>query len=143
MPRMLAARPPPGNFSAALPVTCDARHRPIHRDAPSVACLARMGGTAMSMVRTEQHVRLTCLSEPHMIETLDIDQLVDDLTDGTPPSFLTPERICVQDLIVVATVHTPSANPGAKAWARAGARSGVKPDPNPGRYLGLLGLRDD
>lgn len=68
---------------------------------------------------TKQRVRLTCLSEPHMIETLDIDQLVDDLADGTPPAFLTPERICVQDLIVVATAE----------------RSG--------RYLGLLGACDD
>src|SRR5580658_4977680 len=127
MPRMLAARPPPGNFSAALPVTCDARHRPIHRDAPSVACLARMGGTAMSMVRTQQPVRLTCLSEPHMIETLDIDQLVDDLADGTPPGFLTPERICVQDLIVIATAPQSGSRPGTK----------------PGRTLGLLGVRDD
>jgi len=76
----------------------------------------------MNLVMTEQRVRLTCLSEPHMIETLDIDQLVDDLADGTPPWFLTPERICVQDLIVVATV------------AKSGERSG--------RYLGLLGARD-
>jgi len=81
----------------------------------------------MNVVLAEQQVRLTCLSEPHMIETLDIDQLVDDLADGTPPAFLTPERICVQDLIVVATV----ARPGARSRARAG------------RYLGLLGARDD
>jgi hypothetical protein len=73
----------------------------------------------MNLVLTEQQVRLTCLTEPHMIETLDMDQLVDDLADGTPPAFLTPERICVQDLIVVATAG------------------------NPGRYLGLLGARDD
>jgi hypothetical protein len=86
-----------------------------------------MGGTAMSMVRTQQPVRLTCLSEPHMIETLDIDQLVDDLADGTPPGFLTPERICVQDLIVIATAPQSGSRPGTK----------------PGRTLGLLGVRDD
>jgi hypothetical protein len=85
------------------------------------------GGAAVNVVQTEQLVRLTCLSEPHMIETLDIDQLVDDLADGTPPDFLTPERICVQDLIVVATV----------------AKRGARPAANPGRYLGLLGMRDD
>jgi hypothetical protein len=73
----------------------------------------------MNLILTEQPVRLTCLSEPHMIETLDIDQLVDDLADGTPPAFLTPERICVQDLIVVATAEKT------------------------GRCLGLLGARDD
>jgi hypothetical protein len=73
----------------------------------------------MNLVLTEHQVQLTCLSEPHMIETLDMDLLVDDLADGTPPAFLTPERICVQDLIVVATA----------------GRSG--------RYLGLLGARDD
>jgi hypothetical protein len=61
----------------------------------------------MNMILTKYPVRLTCLHEPHMIETLDIDQLVDDLADGTPPDFLTPERICVQDLIVVATVGKP------------------------------------
>jgi hypothetical protein len=90
-----------------------------------------MGGTAMSMVRTQQPVRLTCLSEPHMIETLDIDQLVDDLADGTPPGFLTPERICVQDLIVIATA------------AQSGSSPGTKPGTKPGRTLGLLGVRDD
>lgn len=77
----------------------------------------------MNVVQTEQPVRLTCLSEPHMIETLDIDQLVDDLADGTPPDFLTPERICVQDLIIVATV--------------------AKPREKSRRHLGLLGVRDD
>jgi len=76
-------------------------------------------------------VRLTCLSEPHMIETLDIDQLVDDLADGTPPGFLTPERICVQDLIIVATVP------------QSGSRPGTKPGAKPSRILGLLGVRDD
>jgi hypothetical protein len=75
------------------------------------------------MILTKLPVRLTCLHEPHMIETLDIDQLVDDLADGTPPDFLTPERICVQDLIVVATVGKP----GEKSY----------------RYLGLLGACDD
>jgi hypothetical protein len=73
----------------------------------------------MNLVLTEHQVRLTCLSEPHMIETLDMDQLVDDLADGSPPGFLTPERLCVQDLIVVATAGSS------------------------GRYLGLLGARDD
>jgi hypothetical protein len=73
----------------------------------------------MNLILTEQPVRLTCLSEPHMIEMLDIDQLVDELADGTPPAFLTPERICVQDLIVVATAEKT------------------------GRCLGLLGARDD
>jgi hypothetical protein len=73
----------------------------------------------MNLVLKEQRVGLTCLSEPYMIETLDIDQLVDELADGTPPAFLTPERICIQDLIVVATVEKT------------------------GRCLGLLGARDD
>jgi hypothetical protein len=73
----------------------------------------------MGLVLTGHRVRLACLSEPHMIETLDMDRLIDDLADGAPPSFLTPERLCVQDLIVVA----------------ADARSG--------RYFGLLGARDD
>jgi hypothetical protein len=73
----------------------------------------------MTLVGMERAVQLACLSDPHTIETLDMDRLVEDLTDGMPPSFLTPERICVQDLIVVATE----------------ARSG--------RYLGLLGARDD
>ena len=73
----------------------------------------------MNLVLTGQRVRLSCLSEPHMIETLDMDQLVDDLADGTPPSFLTPERICIQDLIVIATAEKT------------------------GRCLGLLGARDD
>jgi hypothetical protein len=77
----------------------------------------------MNLVLTEQQVRLTCLSEPHMIETLDMDRLVDELADGTPPAFLTPERICVQDLIVVANE--------------------VKSGGKPGRYLGLLGARDE
>jgi hypothetical protein len=88
----------------------------------------------MNVVQTQQPVRLTCLSEPHMIETLDIDQLVDDLADGTPPGFLTPERICVQDLIVVATLPQSGPNPRA--------RPGTKPGAEPGRYLGLLGVRD-
>src|SRR5580658_4480630 len=104
MPRMLAARPPPGNFPAPLPAACDPHHRAIRRGTPSVARLAsKNGGAAMNMILTKLPVRLTCLHEPHMIETLDIDQLVDDLADGTPPDFLTPERICVQDLIVIAT----------------------------------------
>jgi hypothetical protein len=81
--------------------------------------IGKYGGTPMKLVLKEQPIRLTCLSEPHMIETLDMDQLVDDLADGAPPAFLTPERICVQDLIVVATAG------------------------NSGRYLGLLGARDD
>ena len=89
----------------------------------------------MNLAQTKQPVRLACLSEPHMIETLDIDQLVDDLADGTPPSFLTPERICVQDLIVVATVP--------KTGARQGPKPETKPGASPGRYLGLLGLRDE
>ncbi len=81
----------------------------------------------MTLVLTEHNIQLTCLSEPHMIETLDFDQLVEDLADGTPPVFLTPERICVQDLIVVAAL----VKPGAKSRAK------------PTRYLGLLGARDD
>jgi hypothetical protein len=89
----------------------------------------------MNLIRTKPLVRLTCLSEPHMIETLDIDHLVDDLADGAPPGFLTPERICLQDLIVVATVSNPGTKPDAKPGARPGA--------NLGRYLGLLGVRDD
>jgi hypothetical protein len=76
----------------------------------------------MNMILTKHPVRLTCLHDPHTIETLDIDQLVDDLADGAPPDFLTPERICVQDLIVVATVGKP----GEKSC----------------RYLGLLGACD-
>jgi hypothetical protein len=96
----------------------------------------------MNVVQTG-HVRLTCLSEPHLIETLDIDQLVDDLADGTPPGFLTPERICVQDLIVVATVDTPGTQPDANPRARPGAAPRVDPGANPTRYLGLLGMRDD
>lgn len=72
----------------------------------------------MNLVLAAQQVRLTCLSERHMIETLDIDQLVDELADGSPPAFLTPERICFQDLIVVATTEKT------------------------GRFLGLLGARD-
>jgi GNAT superfamily N-acetyltransferase len=73
----------------------------------------------MALVLTEQRVRLTCLNEPHLIETLDIDRLVDDLADGAPPAFLTPERLCVQDFVVVAN------------------------DARSGRTLGLLGARDD
>jgi hypothetical protein len=73
----------------------------------------------MNLVRTEQRVRLVCLSEPHMIETLDMDQLVDELADGSPPGFLTPERLCVQDLVVIAI------------------------DERSGRHLGLLGARDE
>lgn len=73
----------------------------------------------MKTVLGQQRAELRCLSEPHMIETLDIDHLVDELADGTPPSFLTPERLCVQDLVVVAT------------------------EPGSGRYLGLLGARDE
>lgn len=73
----------------------------------------------MTLVLTEQRVRLTCLNEPHLIETLDMDRLVDELADGSPPAFLTPERICVLDLVVVAT------------------------EAKSGRYLGLLGARDD
>ena len=72
-----------------------------------------------------------------MIETLDFDQLVEDLADGTPPVFLTPERICVQDLIVVAALVKPGqdrTNPG-----RTRGEAGAKPT----RYLGLLGARDD
>jgi len=98
-----------------------------------------MGGTAMNSAQTKQPVRLACLSEPHMIETLDIDQLVDDLADGTPPGFLTPERICVQDLIVVATVPQSGPQQGPKS----GLKPETKPGASPGRYLGLLGLRDD
>jgi hypothetical protein len=90
----------------------------------------------MTLVMTEQRVQLTCLSEPHMIETLDMDRLVDDLADGTPPAFLTPERICVQDLIVVAT-SLP------EAGAKGGPKNGPKAAAQPGRYLGLLGARDD
>jgi hypothetical protein len=101
----------------------------------------------MNMVLTEHAVRLTCLSEPHMIETLDIDQLVDDLADGMPPGFLTPERICVQDLIVVATVPQWEPNWGPKSEQQGGPRSGPKPGAKPAgkscRYLGLLGVRDD
>ncbi|HET6235877.1 MAG TPA: hypothetical protein VFE41_13090 [Acetobacteraceae bacterium] len=93
----------------------------------------------MTLVLTEHNIQLTCLSEPHMIETLDMDQLVEDLTDGTPPAFLTPERICVQDLIVVAALVKPGTNPQGKAGAKAGAKQVAKPT----RYLGLLGARDD
>jgi hypothetical protein len=89
----------------------------------------------MTLILTEHNIQLTCLNEPHMIETLDIDQLVEDLTDGTPPVFLTPERICMQDLIVVAVL----VKPGTNARAKVGAKSGAKPT----RYLGLLGARDD
>ena len=73
----------------------------------------------MKTVLGQQRAELRCLSEPHMIETLDVDHLVDELADGTPPAFLTPERLCVQDLVIVAT--------------EAGS----------GRYLGLLGARDE
>src|SRR5277367_6169847 len=109
----------------------------------------------MNMVLTEQPVRLTCLAEPHMIETLDIDQLVDDLADGMPPGFLTPERICVQDLIVVATVSQRQPQREAQREAKWGPRSrplsgpqsvskpGAKPGERSCRYLGLLGARDD
>jgi hypothetical protein len=97
----------------------------------------------MPMVLTEPLVRLTCLSEAYMIETLDMDHLVDDLADGMPPSFLTPERICVQDLIVVATVAEPDARPGAKLDAKRGAKAGAKAAAKSVRYLGLLGARDD
>jgi GNAT superfamily N-acetyltransferase len=84
----------------------------------------------MNLVLTEPRVRLTCLSDPHMIETLDMDRLVDDLADGIAPKFLTPERICLQDLIVVATI----AQPGAKSGAKRGA--------SPERYVGVLGAGD-
>lgn len=73
----------------------------------------------MKPVLGRRRVELRCLNEPHMIETLDIDHLVDELADGTPPEFLTPERLCVQDLVVVAT------------------------EAQSGRYLGLLGARDE
>ncbi|HTC07853.1 MAG TPA: hypothetical protein VK726_03670 [Acetobacteraceae bacterium] len=73
----------------------------------------------MKTVLGQQRADLRCLSEPSMIETLDIDHLVDELADGTPPSFLTPERLCVQDLVVVAT------------------------EPGSGRYLGLLGAHQE
>jgi GNAT superfamily N-acetyltransferase len=73
----------------------------------------------MSAVLGQRCAELHCLSEPHRIEALDIDHLVDELADGTPPEFLTPERLCVQDLVVLAI------------------------EPESGRYLGLLGARDD
>jgi hypothetical protein len=72
----------------------------------------------MKPVRRDVPIRVRCLTEPHEVESLDIDHLVDELTDGTPPSFLTPERLCVQDLVVTAT------------------------EPESGRYLGLLAGRD-
>lgn len=73
----------------------------------------------MQPVLVQQRPALHCLTEPHRIEALDIDHLVDELADGTPPAFLTPERLCVQDVVVLAT------------------------EPDSGRYLGLLGARDD
>jgi hypothetical protein len=81
----------------------------------------------MNLVLTEPRVRLICLNEPRMIETLDMDRLVDDLADGVPPTFLTPERICAQHLIVVAMITQP------------GAKSHAKPGTSSGRYVGLLG----
>ena len=85
-----------------------------------------MGAQTMDLVLTEPRIRLTCLSNADAIETLDIDQLVDDLADGTPPDFLTPERLCVQDLVVVATAEA----------------AGRKATLGSGRYVGLLGARD-
>jgi hypothetical protein len=73
----------------------------------------------MSLIRTALRADISCLSEPHVIETLDIDNLADELADGAPLPFLTPERMGVQDLIVVAT------------------------EPESGRYLGLLGVRHE
>lgn len=73
----------------------------------------------MNPVLRPLRAELRCLDEPHLIEALDMDHLTDELADSTPPAFLTPERLCLQDLVVVAT------------------------EPESGRYLGLLGARDE
>jgi hypothetical protein len=115
---MLGAARRPGNFDHPHPVICIT---PQPADPPYVypqGC-RQFGGKRMKTVLGKQRADLRCLSEPSLIETLDIDHLVDELADGTPPSFLTPERLCVQDLVVVAT------------------------EPGSGRYLGLLGAHEE
>lgn len=67
----------------------------------------------------DDEIQLNSLGERRLIEALDIDHLVDELADGIPPRFLTPDRLRAQNLVVLAT-ETCS-----------------------GRYLGLLGARDD
>src|SRR4029077_2784119 len=121
--------PPGADFSSlpGLPLTenpppCEPAHIAVIRGQPSCPSECAPGRLSMNHVLAEHGLCLTYLCDPHAIDELDQDNILDDLSDDTPNGdplpWLTRCRLADYDHLVLVT------------------------DQPSGRYLGFLAATD-